>query len=34
VSGPGSTGATRNALKWDDVKAKRLFAELRDDRPV
>ncbi|MFH8413829.1 LCP family protein [Streptomyces collinus] len=34
VSGPGSTGAARNALKWDEVKAKRLFAELRDDRPV
>ncbi|WP_229864285.1 LCP family protein [Streptomyces djakartensis] len=31
---PVAGAAARSALKWDDAKAKKLFAELRGDRPV
>jgi LCP family protein required for cell wall assembly len=34
VAGPGHTTAGSSALTWDEAKAKKLFAELRDDRPV
>ncbi|MFH9060027.1 LCP family protein [Streptomyces coeruleorubidus] len=34
VAGPGSDTAGRTALTWDEAKAKKLFTELRDDRPV
>lgn len=31
---PVAGAAAGSALKWDDAKAKKLFAELRNDRPV
>ncbi|GAA2383596.1 LCP family protein [Streptomyces coeruleofuscus] len=34
VAGPGSVTAGSSALTWDEAKANKLFAELRDDRPV
>jgi LCP family protein required for cell wall assembly len=34
VAGPGPGPAGRSALEWDAAKAQRLFAGLRDDRPV
>ncbi|MFI8890813.1 LCP family protein [Streptomyces paradoxus] len=34
VAGPASGRAGRSALRWDEAKAQRLFAGLRDDRPV
>ncbi|GGS40434.1 LCP family protein [Streptomyces violaceus] len=34
VAGPGSATAGKSALKWDEATARKLFAELRNDRPV
>lgn len=34
VAGSGTGPLGRNALKWDEAKAHRLFAALRNDRPV
>jgi hypothetical protein len=34
VSDPGFATAKGSAVKWDDRQARKLFAELRDDRPV
>lgn len=34
VSDPGFATSKGSAVKWDDRRARQLFAELRDDRPV
>ncbi|MDH6488563.1 hypothetical protein [Streptomyces sp. SAI-127] len=34
VAGLGISTPEGSAVKWDAAKAKRLFTELRDDRPV
>ncbi|MEW2611526.1 hypothetical protein AB0937_15265 [Streptomyces sp. NPDC047880] len=34
VSGAGSGPAGGSAVQWDEAEARRLFAGLRDDRPV
>jgi hypothetical protein len=34
VSDPGFATSKGSAVKWDDRRAQKLFAELRDDRPV
>ncbi|WP_151481153.1 LCP family protein [Streptomyces albicerus] len=34
VSDPGFATSKGSAVKWDDRRARKLFAELRDDRPV
>ncbi|WP_155059567.1 LCP family protein [Streptomyces blattellae] len=34
VSGPGFSTSRGSAVKWDTAKAEKLFAELRNDRPV
>lgn len=34
VTGTGFSTSKRSAVKWDEAKAKTLFTELRNDRPV
>lgn len=34
VAGLGISTPEGSAVKWDAAKAKQLFTELRDDRPV
>jgi glycosyltransferase involved in cell wall biosynthesis len=34
VTGPGISTSKGDAVQWDEAKAKKLFAELREDRPV
>jgi len=34
VSGPGFSTSKGSAVRWDTAKAKQLFTELRNDRPV